>query len=189
MLRTKPLGDQMRQMKNMALARLALLSRAAMAGGLSPEIVYPLWEKYVQSAETAKSSAELINLMQLMQRDLVSRVHAIKTRRLSKEIEAACDYIEQHLSETVTIDMLAAQDGYAEYYFSRKFKRETGMTPAEYIREKRLQKAALLLITTNQDVKQIGTSLGFCTHSFFSDCFRRQYGITPSQYRQSVMPS
>ena len=83
---------------------------------------------------------------------------------------------------------LAALNGYAEYYFSRKFKRETGMSPAEYIRKKRLQKAAVLLLTTGQDVKEIGASLQFCSHSFFSDCFRREYGVSPSQYRRNATP-
>ena len=185
--RTKPVGDQLRQMKNAVLTRLALLSRAAIAGGLSLETSYSLWEKYVQSTETAQSKGELANLLQTMQGDFASRVHALKHRRMSPEIETACEYIDQHLQEPMTIEKLASLDGYAEYYFSRKFKRETGMSPAEYIRYKRLQKAASLLVTTDQDVKQIGSSLLFCSHSFFSDCFHRQYGVTPSQYRQAAM--
>lgn len=185
--RTKPLGDQLRQMKDSVLTRLALLSRAAMAGGLSPETGFFLWEKYVQSIESAQSRGELSNLLQNMQGDFASRVHALKKRRVSREIETACDYIDQHLQEPLTIEKLASLDGYAEYYFSRKFKRETGMSPAEYIRHKRLQKAASLLVTTEQDVKQIGASLRFCSHSFFSDCFHRQYGVTPSQYRQAAL--
>jgi AraC-like DNA-binding protein len=185
--RTGEWGDQLRQMKNAVLTRLALLSRAAIAGGLSLETSYSLWEKYVQSTETAQSKGELANLLQTMQGDFASRVHALKHRRMSPEIETACEYIDQHLQEPLTIEKLASLDGYAEYYFSRKFKRETGMSPAEYIRYKRLQKAASLLVTTDQDVKQIGSSLLFCSHSFFSDCFHRQYGVTPSQYRQAAM--
>ena len=153
----------------------------------SPETGFFLWEKYVQSIESAQSRGELSNLLQNMQGDFASRVHALKKRRVSREIETACDYIDQHLQEPLTIEKLASLDGYAEYYFSRKFKRETGMSPAEYIRHKRLQKAASLLVTTEQDVKQIGASLRFCSHSFFSDCFHRQYGVTPSQYRQAAL--
>ena len=187
-LRTTPLGDHLRQMKNDVLARLTLLSRAAMAGGLSPGTGYALWEKYAQNTEAAQSAGELISLLLIMQEDFAGRVHTVKTRRMSKEIEAACGYIEQHLEEPLSIDTLAAMDGYAGYYFSRKFRQETGMTPAEYIRQKRLQKAAVLLLTTGLDVKEIGASLRFCSHSFFSECFRRQYGVTPSQYRRAAAP-
>lgn len=187
-LRTRPLGDQLRQMKDDVLARLALLSRAAMSGGLSPETGYTLWERYVQSVEAAQSGGELIGLVQIMQEDFTGRVHGVKTHRMSRQIESVCNYIEQHLQEPLDMATLAALNGYAEYYFSRKFKRETGMSPAEYIRKKRLQKAAVLLLTTGQDVKEIGASLQFCSHSFFSDCFRREYGVSPSQYRRNATP-
>ncbi len=187
-LRTRPLGDQLRQMKDDTLSRLTLLSRAAMAGGLSPETGAFLWEKYAQNVETARSGSELISLLQIMQEDFTSRVHTVKHHQMSREIESACNYIEQHLEEPLTIETLAALEGYAAYYFSRKFKRETGMTPMAYIRKKRLQKAAILLLTSGQDVKEIGKSLQFCSHSFFSDCFRQQYGVSPSRYRRNAIP-
>lgn len=185
-IRTRPLGDQLRQMKNDVLSRLVLLSRAAIAGGIGPENGYSLYDKYAQSIEATCSGPELVELLHVMQDDFAGRVHSIRTRTTSQEIETACDYIDQHLEGSLTIKTLSSMSGYTEYYFSRKFKRETGMSPAEYIRKKRLERAAVLLRTTEQDVKQIGFSLQFCSHSFFSDCFRRQYGVTPSQYRKTA---
>ena len=187
-LRTKVLGDQLRQMKNDVIARLTLLSRAAVTGGISLETGNSLWRKYAQSVERARSGGELVGLLQIMQEDFTRRVHAARSLHLSREIESACTYIEQHLEDPLNISTMAALNGYAEYYFSRKFRRETGMTPAEYIRTKRLQKAAILLLTTGRDVKEIGASLQFCSQSFFSDCFRRKYGVTPRQYRRAAMP-
>ena len=186
-LRTRPLGDQLRQMKNDVLSHLVLLSRAAMAGGLSPETGYFLHDKYAQSVETARSGAELAELLHTMQEDFAQRVHSVKTRFASHEIEIACDYIEQHLEEPLRMETLSQLSGYTEYYFSRKFKREMGLSPIEYIRKKRLEKASVLLQTTKQDIKQIGAALQFCSHSFFSDCFRRQFGVTPSQYRKAAL--
>ncbi len=187
-LRTKLPGDQLRQMKNDTIARLTLLSRAAVTGGISLETSNSLWSKYAQSVEVARSGGELIGLLQIMQEDFTRRVHVVKSLKMSREIESACNYIEQHLEDPLSIKTLAALNGYAEYYFSRKFRREAGMSPAEYIRTKRLQKAAILLLTTEQSVKEIGASLQFCSHSFFSDCFQRKYGVTPSQYRRAAMP-
>ena len=83
---------------------------------------------------------------------------------------------------------MSRQTGYTEYYFSRKFKRESGLTPAAYIRKKRLEKAAVLLLTTGQDVGQIAESLQFCSASYFTASFRRQYGLSPIQYRKRSMP-
>lgn len=79
---------------------------------------------------------------------------------------------------------LAQLTGYSEYYLGKKFKRETGQTPSEYIRCQRLQRAALLLRSTGEDVQDISEKLQFCSQSYFADSFRRLFGISPTEYRQ-----
>lgn len=175
-------------MKNAVQARLALLSRAAIAGGISIETGLSLQARYAQNVEAADSAGTLLTLLVAMQEDFVNRVHAVKVLRLSPQIEAACDYVDHHLEESLSIDSLARLTGYTEYYFSRKFKKEMGMTPAEYIRNRRLEKAAVLLLTTSLDVGQIAERLFFCSQSYFGSMFRRQYGVTPGQYRRAGMP-
>ena len=137
-----------------------------------------------KNVEAAKSLSELTGVATTMHRDFVERVHAVRTQKLSREIEAACSYIERHLEEELSIASLASYAGYMEYYFSRKFKRELGLTPAEYIRKKRLEKAALLLRSSDLDAQQIATRLQFCSQSYFTDCFRKEYGISPTKYRK-----
>ena len=159
--------------------------RTAIEGGLSPETAYTLCDRYFQSVEQVKSLSELATVVaQTMHHDFVERVHAVRTQKLSKEIEAACSYIERHLEDELSIASLAAYAGYIEYYFSRKFKRELGLTPAEYIRKKRLAKAALLLRSTDLDAQQIASRLQFCSQSYFTDCFRKEYGVSPTKYRK-----
>ena len=177
-------GDALRQMKNAVQVSVTLFSRAAIEGGLSPETAYTLCDRYFQNVEAAKSLSELTGVATTMHRDFVERVHAVRTQKLSREIEAACSYIERHLEEELSIASLASYAGYMEYYFSKKFKRELGLTPAEYIRKKRLEKAALLLRSSDLDAQQIATRLQFCSQSYFTDCFRKEYGISPTKYRQ-----
>lgn len=177
-------GDPLRQLKNTLLVCITLFSRAAIEGGLSPETSYTLCDRYFQSIERINSLSELASIAYTMQRDFVERVHAVRTQKLSKEMEAACSYIERHLEDALTISSLAAYAGYTEYYFSKKFKRETGMTPAEFIRKKRLEKAALLLRTSDLDVQQIAMRMQFCSQSYFTDSFRKEYGVSPTKYRK-----
>ena len=177
-------GDSLRQMKNTVLVCTTLFSRTAIEGGLSPETAYTLCDRYFQSVEQVKSLSELATIAYTMQRDFVERVHAVRTQKLSKEIEAACSYIERHLEDDLSIASLAAYAGYIEYYFSKKFKRELGLTPAEYIRKKRLAKAALLLRSTDLDAQQIASRLQFCSQSYFTDCFRKEFGVSPTKYRK-----
>lgn len=175
--------DPLRQMKNAVITCLVLFSRAAMEGGLDPEVSYTLSDRYFQSIEACSSISDLVEIALPMQEDYIQRVHRCRTGGLSQPVQACCDYISLHLEEHLDLPTLARQAGYAEYYLSRKFKKETGLAPSTYIRQKRLERAAHLLRTTQEDVQEISDRLQFCSQSHFSDCFRKQYGMTPSAYR------
>ncbi len=175
--------DALRQMKNAVITCLVLFSRAAMEGGLDPEVSYTLSDRYFQSIEACRSVPDLMEIALPMQEDYIRRVHQCRTGGLSQPIQALCDYIDLHLEEPLDLVSLAQRSGYAEYYLSRKFKKETGLAPSDYIRKKRLERAAHLLRSTQEDIREIGARLQFCSQSHFSDSFRKQYGVTPSAYR------
>lgn len=182
-------GDSLRQMKNAVQVSITLFSRASIEGGLSPETALTLCDRYFQSVENANSLSELSSIAYTLHRDFVERVHMVRTQRLSKEIESACGYIERHLEDELSLEKLAHYAGYVDYYFSKKFKQEVGITLAEYIRSKRLERAAMLLQSTNEDVQAIAMRLQFCSQSYFTDSFRKKHGISPSKYRKNGMQS
>lgn len=84
---------------------------------------------------------------------------------------------------------LASQIGYSEHYLNKKFKKETGSSPTEFIRTERLRRAAILLRTTNDDIQDISDRLQFGTPSYFSDSFKKIYGVSPSEYRMTMRES
>jgi AraC-like DNA-binding protein len=95
--------------------------------------------------------------------------------------------IEQHLSNTnLTTDLLARELNISRANLHRKIKMASGMPSAEWIRMVRLDRAAQLLGTKEQSVAQIAYMVGFDDSSYFSKCFRKQYGVTPSEYRKKV---
>lgn len=179
--------DPLRQMKNAVITCLVLFSRAAMEGGLEPEVSYALSDCYFQSIEACNSISDLAEIALPMQEDYIQRVYRCRTSGLSHPIQSCCDYIEMHLEEPLELVDLAQQAGYTEYYLSRKFKKETGLPPSEYIRTRRLDRAAHLLRTTREDIQKIGAQLQFCSQSHFSECFRKQYGQTPTAYREGII--
>lgn len=176
-------GNPLRQMKNAVITCLVLFSRAAMEGGLDPEISYSLSDRYFQSIETCTSIPELKEISRTLQEDYVRRVHRVRTGGLSKQIQSCCDYIGLHLEEPLSLSLLAEHSGYAEYYLSRKFKAETGQSVSEYIRRLRLERAALLLRTTDEEAQKIAAKMQFVSQSRFSEAFKKQFGITPGAYR------
>jgi transcriptional regulator GlxA family with amidase domain len=66
------------------------------------------------------------------------------------------------------------------------FKQETGTTPAQYLKAIRLKKAANLLRTTFMSIKEIAISVGLTTASYFVREFRKSYGMTPTEFRNST---
>lgn len=97
------------------------------------------------------------------------------------------NYIDLHIEDEITLKTLADLSSYSEYYISKRFKKETGITPAEYIRRRRLERAKFLLRTTRMDVQQISERLRFGSHSYFADLFRREFGVSPTQWRESAV--
>ncbi len=177
-------GDSMRQMKNTVLVCVTLFSRAAIEGGLPPEISYSLTDRYFQSIEACSTISDLVEIAHTMQEDFIQRVHRCRSGHLSAPIQACCEYISLHLEDKLTLEQLAQQVGYTGYYLSKKFKREVGLTPNEYIRKARLKRAALLLRTTQKDVQEISEQLQFCSQSYFAEHFHRLFSCTPTEYRQ-----
>lgn len=177
--------DSMRQMQNAVEVCITLFSRAAIEGGLAPEVSYTLTDHYFQQVEACQSIAELTDVSMMMQEDFVQRVHRCRTDEgISQSVRACLDYIDLHLEDELTLETLARLSGYSDYYVSKRFKKEVGMTPKEYIRKKRLERAKFLLRSTQAGVQEISERLRFCSHSYFADAFRREVGMSPTRWRE-----
>lgn len=97
--------------------------------------------------------------------------------------------LENNLSESdFNVKKLSADLNISTTHLYRKLKTLTGLSPVEFIRMFKLQKACELLSNSNLSIKEIGYSLGFNNLSYFVKCFREQFAVTPSAYRQKGMP-
>ena len=177
--------DPLRQMKTSIVVFTTLVSRAAIEGGLSPEIAYPLGDSYIQSAENSRDSGELNALTYAMYHDFIYRVHQLHANpSYSHAVQKCCDYIELSLERKIRTADLAALVGYAEYYLTDKFKKETGQSISSYIRYAKVERAKVLLSTTDLSIREISERLAFSTVNYFIKSFRETAGYTPAQYRK-----
>lgn len=179
-------GDSTRQMKNAVLVCIVLFSRAAIEGGLSPEVSMTLTDHYFQSVEACHSLSELTEVATTMQNDFVQRVHKVRSRSLSRPILDCCDYINMHLEEPLTLRELAERFKYSEPYLSRKFRTETGRSFKEYVRHQRLDQAKALLSDSALEIRDISDRLHFCSPSYFSEQFKAEFGVSPTQWREQA---
>lgn len=92
-------------------------------------------------------------------------------------------YLQQHFTENLTLEAVAADMGHAPTYFSKLFKKLFGQTFISYLGELRLERAKELLVTTDMNVKEIAFTAGFRDAAYFTSLFRRAVEMTPTEYR------
>lgn len=178
-------GDPLRQVKDSLIIYVALVTRAAVDGGLSVESAYSLSDYYIQNIELTDSVNELYELSQNMYDTFVRSVHQIRyLSQYSQTVQYVMEAIRKHIYEEINITNLANGLGYNTYYMTKLFKKETGMSIKEFILNEKAEAAKILLETTNLDINEISDSLSFHSPSYFSSAFKKTTGYTPLEYRK-----
>jgi len=93
------------------------------------------------------------------------------------------EYIEAHLENNVSLEVLAGIAGLSLSYFSRAFKQSEGVAPHDYLMRRRVHRALELLAGTDLPLSAIACASGFSDQSHLARRFRQHFGITPSRYR------
>mgnify|MGYP003097831053 FL=1 len=98
------------------------------------------------------------------------------------------DYIEQHLSENITLAKLSEVSLYSPWYSYRLFKEHTNLTPADYIRRMRLSRSALRLRDEKCRILDVALDMGFGSVDGYQRAFFREFGCNPREYAASPGP-
>lgn len=104
-----------------------------------------------------------------------------------QSIQKTVNYIEEHYSEELSIQELSKIAGLSPFYFQRLFSKLVGRSINEYIKLRRLAKAAKFLKETRFSILTIALECGFASHEVFSKSFKQIYQITPSYYRNNEL--
>lgn len=94
------------------------------------------------------------------------------------------EYIEARLGEELNLGHLAAEVGLTRYHFIRAFRVSLGTSPFRYLNKRRIARAQQLLLDPHLSITEVGLTLGFSSHSHFTETFRKITGTTPSQFRK-----
>ena len=109
--------------------------------------------------------------------------HLVAQRAEDPAINAILDHILSAPEAALTVTALAARAGLSERTFARRFKDETGMTPAAYVETARVQAARVALETTPRGIEQIAFAAGFQNAERMRRAFQRHLGVSASDYR------
>jgi AraC-like DNA-binding protein len=104
---------------------------------------------------------------------------------VGNEIARSIEYLSSRLSESVTIEDMAAQVGMSRAVLHRKFKQATRMTPIQFVKSMRLNSAAMK-IAGGMTVNEAAMEVGYVSSSQFSREFKRMYGQSPRHWCQSI---
>lgn len=100
-----------------------------------------------------------------------------------ERIESSIKFIEDNLDKKFNLKDVAKASGFSLSHFYKIFLSVTGFTVKEYIRNRRLSKAADKLVNTQESIIDIALEAGFNSHEVFTRAFNQLYGISPSKYR------
>jgi AraC family transcriptional regulator len=95
----------------------------------------------------------------------------------------ASEYVEEHLGENLSLAALAGAVGLSPYHFARLFRASTGLSPHQYVIRRRVERARLLLASTDRSLASIAQDVGFVSGSHLATHVKRLLGVPPSRLR------
>lgn len=111
--------------------------------------------------------------------------HSLASGNVSERI---LEYVQINHTQKLTLEELSRHFFLSKNHIIRIFRKRTGYTPYEYIIRYRLIKAAELLYKTTLSVNEISDLTGYCSNSHFTAQFHEFYGMTPTEYREMMLP-
>lgn len=182
----KTANTPLRHAKNQLIALVAKAGiLGAIPGGVDAERVYQLTDLYTLECEQLQSIEEVHRLQYIMLMDFCDRVGAAKLPKgVSQEIYRCMTYIQSHTNMPIGVEDVAEEIHRSSSYLMRRFKAELGMSVGDYITKCKLSEACDLLTYGDRSLAEISAYLGYSSQSYFQNVFKKQFGMTPTQYRK-----
>lgn len=132
------------------------------------------------------------NLLEILLLRIIRYQHVIPvpltSTYMTKECARIKEFLDSNYSEHITLDTLTELTHMNKYYMAHSFAKYTGKSPIQYLNQRRMEAACTLLKDTDHSIASISASVGFSSQSYFTQAFRKKYGITPIKYRQQNAP-
>lgn len=175
--------DLLRTRKNGMIIRNTLCRIGGALGGVPAVYLHLVSEKYGMQIEQATSTDYLENILTpKMVYDFFDLVMNFSTANYSNLIKDIVTYIGNHLSEELSVTILADLFHVNSSHLARKFKKETGYTISEYVNNQKIEAAKMLLQRKELSISRLAENLGYNSSSYFSKVFKNITGVAPSEY-------
>lgn len=180
-----------RNFRNICISAITLSSRAAIRGGVNPELAFSLCDSYIMKIEDLHNLNDLQPLVEGAQLNFASMVRQLKVNNHSDIqslrhplIEKCKNYIYSHLHGKITVGEVAGILGTNPNYLSSQFKKYEGISFSEFVIREKISLAKNLLIYSQDSYGEIAATLGFASQSHMGKHFKEITGMTPIQFRK-----
>ncbi len=177
------------QMQAQGVADEVFLQNGGLHFSLNREFAYRADKLFAEMLSIEQSGDPLKefrkNMLLLRLLDFLLRNRSNPTRSAEDKIGDILEYINNRLTEKLTIDQISEQVYMDKYYLCHYFKKHTGLTLSAYMTQRRISVAKNLLLRKNQlPISRIAELCGFPNASYFSQVFKKSEGIAPAEYRK-----
>lgn len=176
--------DPVTNLKYHFVVTTAFVTRLCVESGMELEQAFRLSDFYILKLDNLHTIQAVADLHDRMVLDFTGKMRFLaRNIGASKPVTTCIDYIYAHIKERITIEDLADDTGLSASYLSRLFKKETGVSVSDYVREKKIEKAQHLLKFCDYSLVEIANYLSFSSQSHFIQMFKDFTGMTPKKYR------
>lgn len=148
-----------------------------------PEELLTTYQELIRYISRNSSMDDLEGAMEHFTRQSAGLFNRFSRDQGYHQTQAAKRFIEEHLGESLTLERVAAELYISSTYFSRLFKAKTGQTFSDYLAERRIEQARILLLSGSTPVAEIARQVGYAEPNSFTRLFKAHTGLSPSQYR------
>lgn len=165
---------------DLKMYKIAIFSKKHIHEGWSDEYCSSIKENLM--LDVVINNIKHFNNLNMIEGGIVSD-HIRKNQKTDKTVEKIKEYIGNNLAGDVSLDKIAESVFLSPSHASKHFKKITGINISEYIMEKRLEMAKLLLLTTDLPINEIIEKVGYTAEPYFYTLFKKRTGMSPLQFR------
>lgn len=165
-----------------ALDTAQIAVAAAREGAMKKDRVASCLARHQEQLESAASCQQIAEALASLTTCLARSVEKTQTNLSSETVRKAIAFIQDNYHDDLTLSKVAGVVYLSPYYFSRLFKRTTGMNFTRYLTKVRIDAAKQLLKKGDRTVKEIAMEVGYTDPRYFSSVFKKVVGVSPSDY-------
>jgi two-component system, response regulator YesN len=178
-------GNPLRARKNITFSGNTMYRIAAGKGGVEPQYLHAISEKFALKIESAVTMSELNTIDVSMIDEYCEGVKNFAIIGYSPVVKKALMYINLHFYESINLQSVADKIGFNRTYLAKKFKTEMNLSVIDYIQRKRIDEAKFLIKLGRLSITEIGLQVGFTSYNYFCKVFKEITGMTATEYKSS----